>query len=245
LLFESGWENASETGCDTTALIDGVWDDYGGSSACDGPVTDAAIVNDVFEAGSRSLRVTQKPCPTGPGTCDATYNGTDFRIVKTFGDQAEVTLVGWVRYDENYRFATGDHKVFIFTDAEQTAQNVYVNLRGQSGDPTHARITLAAIPADAVVSDATPGHLIGVGSWYRIRVRVVAGANGRVDAWLMPEGQAEVPLTLAYEAGNDFDFQNVPTGSIGGFKADTTYNIGNSITELMYQWYDSVAIYRP
>ena len=135
LLFESSWENTTDLGCSPAALLDKVWEDYGGSGACSGSVHDADVVDDVAHGGSRSLRITQKPGKDGAEK----YNGTDFRMQKKFGEQTDVTLVGWLRYDANYRWAGADHKIFILTDEALRAQNVYINLRGGS-DSTHARL---------------------------------------------------------------------------------------------------------
>jgi hypothetical protein len=243
LLFESGWENTTAVGCNELALLDTVWDDYGGSTACAGAVHDADVVDEMAFDGARSLRVTQKPCPTGPGTCAADFNGTDFRIVKVFGNQSEVTLLVRVRYDANYRWASADHKIAIFTDEAQTAQNVYLNTRGQP-DGQHARVKLASIPAgDATFSDATPAHLVTTGVWYTIRVHVVAGDSGSLEAWLTPQGQPEMKLDLVHEAGPDANINDLPVGSIGGIKPDTTYNAGNAILENMYQWYDGIKVF--
>ena len=230
-LFRSGWDNTTELGCTFNALIDGVWDDYGGSTACSGTVHDADVVNNVRLDGTRSLRVTQKP---------GYINGTDFRIVKMFGDRSALTIVGWVYYSPNYRWASADHKIFITMDPAQTRQNVYINYRGGS-DPQHARLCVGIIPADTVY--CAPQPQVTVGRWYRIRTRVVAGVHGSVRMWLQPQGQPEVELALVHDAGSTVALNDVNTGALGGFKYDTTYNLGSSITELMYQYVDGIEVY--
>jgi hypothetical protein len=52
-----------------------------------------------------------------------------------------------------------------------------------------------------------------------------------------------VPLNLSYDAGTQADLGDLDTGELGGFKYDTTYNIGSSITELMYQYVDSIEVH--
>jgi hypothetical protein len=235
-LFASSWENTTELGCSAAALLDKVWDDYGGSGACSGAVHDADIVDDVAHGGMRSLRVTQKPGKDGAEV----YNGTDFRIQKKFGPQTDVTLIAWVRYDTNYRWARADHKIFIFTDEALRAQNVYINLRGGT-DGTHARVCAASIPVDTVFCAATPQ--VTLNTWYRMRVHVVAGAHGKIEVWLQPDGQPETKLNLRHDAGAQADINDLDVGSIAALKLDTTYNAGSSISQNMYQWYDAIAVY--
>ena len=230
-IFRSGWDNTTELGCNFTALIDGVWGDYGGSTACSGTVHDADVVNDVRFDGTRSLRVTQKP---------GGINGTDFRIGQVFGDRAALTIVGWVYYAPNYHWASADHKIFITLNAQQTEQNVYINYRGGS-DPKHARLCAYSRPIDTLY--CAPQPQVTVGTWYRIRTRIVAGVNGSIRVWLKQQGQPEVELTFVDENGNPFAFNNVNTGALGGFKYDTTYNLGASITENMYQYVDAIEVY--
>jgi len=232
LLFASGWDSTAATGCNFEALIDGVWDDYGGSGACNGSVHDADIVTDVAHDGARSLRVTQKP---------GFINGTDFRIVEMFGPQTDVTLIAWVYYSPNYRWASADHKIFIAMDPDQTAQNVYINYRGGS-DARHARLCAGITPVDSVYCADSPQ--VTVDTWYRLRVHIVGGEHGSVDVWLQPDGEDEVQLDLTHDAGSVVDIDDVDTGELGGVKYDTTYNAGGSISELMYQYVDSVEVYQ-
>jgi len=242
LLFASGWQNTTEVGCTYAGLIDRVWDDYGGSGACSGTVHDADIVTNVWADGGRSLRVTQKP---------GFINGTDFRIVKVFGAQTEITAVWKVFYSPNWRWASADHKIVIFTDAQATAQNVYVNWRG-GRDAQHARVAVHVIPSNTVLTDASVQATVG--RWYRFRVHLVAGGQGRVAVWLTDcgvsgtdaacAGATETSLALVHDAGTAANPNNLNVGQIGGIKPDTTYNAGGNITELMYQYYDSIAVYR-
>jgi hypothetical protein len=236
LLFESSWENTTELGCSARALLDTVWEDYGGSGACNGTVHDADIVDDVAHGGRRSLRVTQKPGKDGAEI----YNGTDFRIQKKFGEQTDVTLVGWLRYDASYRWAKADHKIFIFADDALRAQNVYINFRGGS-DNAHARLCAAATPVDAVFCSGNPQ--VTTNTWYRLRVHVVSGAHGKIEMWLQPDGQAETKLNLKHDAGSQANINDLDVGSIASFKIDTTYNAGSGIAQNMYQWYDAIAVY--
>jgi hypothetical protein len=232
LLFASGWDNTTDLGCTFTGLIDNAWDDYGGSTACSGDVHDADVVDDIHHDGARALRVTQKP---------GGINGTDFRIGKQFGTQAEVTILGWVYYAPNYHWADADHKIFITMDNVPMAQNVYINYRGGS-DPQHARLCAGIIPVDTIMCADSPQ--VTVGTWYRIRAHVVAGTHGKVEIWLQPEGQAEVKLHLVNDPDAvQIDIDDVDTGVLGGFKYDSTYNDGSSVTELMYQYVDSIEVH--
>lgn len=246
LLFTSSWETA--LGCNRTALFDsGAWGDYGGSGACDGAVHDADVVSDVFKVGKQSLRITQKPPPAG---FVGVWNGTDFREVRTFASRPDVTLVAWLRYDANYHWASADHKIFIFTASDGATPNVYINYRGGT-DAKHARLCAYSMPLDVffcaappVIGEGSAPTQVTVGIWYRLRVHVVAGNHGKVEMWLMPDGQAEMKLNLVYDAGaRTANINDLNTGQIGGLKVDTTYNAGTSVTENMFQWYDGVSVY--
>jgi hypothetical protein len=241
LLFQSGWETGPDgvfPRCDFDVLIDGPvgslsrWDDYGGSGACSGTVHDADVVTNVTHDGGRALRVTQKA---------GNINGTDFRMVKNIGSQSSATHTMWVYFDPAWRWASNDHKMWIWLDGSCTAQNVYINTRGN--DPTHARIAVHVLPSDTVLSDRNV--TLTVGTWYRIKSHVVAGSQGKVEVWVMPQGQPEVKLTLTQEAGNAANANLLNTGALGCGKLDTTYNNGAAIpTSGFYQYFDTISIYR-
>lgn len=229
LLFTSGWE--SGLGCGPALLDAGAWADYGGSGACSGSVHDADVVADVAKLGAHSLRITQKP---------GGVNGTDFREIRTFGNQSEVTLIAWLRYHSAWHWANADHKIFLFMDASGNQPNVYINQRGGS-DPKHARLCMYPTANDTFFCASNPQMTVGI--WYRLRVHVVAGAHGKVEMWLQPDGQAETALVLTRDAGNGATSPNdVNAGAIGGLKLDTTYNDGGSVTAAMYMWYDGIAV---
>lgn len=246
LLFSNGWDLQRELGCNanTLNLLDNrSWNDYGGSGACSGTVHDADIVSDVTADGGFALRVNQK---------SGNQNGTDFRIVKTLGSQTEITSTFKVRYSDSWRWANGDHKIVIFTDAQATAQNVYINWRGGTSS-SRGRVAVHVIPSDVVLTDrsieAQPGR------WYKFRVHLVAGTSGKVEVWLTECGtngsddscnaQPERKLTLTTEVGSQANPDRLNTGQIGAIKPDTTYNAGSSIPASGYQqWYDSIKVWR-
>lgn len=230
LLFSSSWENAA-LGCGA-GLLDGVWADYGGSGACDGTVHDADIVSGIAKLGTKSLRVTQKP---------GGINGTDFRIVsRSFGAQAELTAIFWVRYDPNYHWASADHKIVLLMGGD--SQNIYINYRGGS-DATHPRLCAYPLANDTFFCQ-TAGPYVTVNSWFRIRVHVIAGVHGRVELFLQPDGQAETALPLTRDAGTGATVPtDINTGTIDGIKLDTTYNSGTSVTSNMFQYYDGVSVF--
>lgn len=237
LLMSSSWETA--TGCNGPALFDsGAWSDYGGRGACDGTVHDADVVSDVFKVGTHALRITQKP---GASTSTDIYNGTDFREVRTFGSQTDVTLIAWLRYHAAWNWASADHKVFIFTASDGATPNVYINERG-GADAKHARLCAYSSPVDVFFCASSPQ--ITVGLWYRLRVHIVAGTHGKMEMWLQPDGQPETKLNLTYDAGApQANVNDLNNGQIGGIKLDSTYNAGSTISALMYMWYDGVQVF--
>lgn len=231
LLMASSWETA--TGCNGPALFDsGAWGDYGGSGACSGSVHDADVVSDVYKVGKNALRITQKP---------GGVNGTDFREIRTFGNQTDVTLIAWLRYHAAYHWANADHKIILFMDGTGNSPNVYINFRGGS-DAKHGRLCAYSTPVDVFFCAANPQ--VTVGLWYRLRVHIVAGQHGKMEIWLTPDGQPETKLNLTYDAGApQANVNDLNTGQIGGIKLDTTFNDGASVTAPMFMWYDGLAVY--
>lgn len=231
LLFQNGWERSTETRCNEESIMDGgAWDAAGGANLC--PANEAGIDTNVFLDGRRSLRVTQYP---------GRQNGTDVRVVKMFGAQTDITFIGSTRYAEDFRFARGDQKNWIFMDAQQTLQNVYANFRG-GRDPKHARVCIGVVPSDTVY--CASNFQITVGQWYRWRIYIRAGSRGTVDVWMTPQDGQEVKLNLVHDGGRRVNWSSFNVGEIGGVKLDTTYNIGSSIVKPMDQWFDAVSVYR-
>jgi hypothetical protein len=235
-LLTSGWE-AGPTGCGPDELLDaGAWREYGSSNACasecnaGGP--DASIViSDVLE-GSRALEVHFPPS----SACG--INGPDFRVLADLALSTELYARFYVKWSDEWVWATADHKVAIFGLYDQT-QDVYFNIRGQQ-DPTRGRVALYAAPSDVVFSD--PNHEITRGVWYLLEIHMVAGPHGSLAARV--DG---VDLALEHEAGTPgLTPDDVDTGSGFNFiKLDTTYNdyafaIDNGATMRMV--YDAVEV---
>jgi hypothetical protein len=239
----NGWENRTELGCTWSGIVDAFydtshnppntatnWSDFGGAGACSTTPPEAEIDTTVVHDGNRSLRVAQRP---------GEINGTDFRVVKMFSSaQAEVTLIAYLRFADDYQWATGDHKNFIFLGANE-AQTVYVNHRGQDGDPLHARWVLAL--NDIVYSDKT--NFVTRSTWYRIRVHIKTGTHGAMEMWVRPDGGTEQRLNMTFDAGQTANLADMPIPAVYGFKIDTTYNNGSFVKSIWYRWFDTVAMY--
>jgi hypothetical protein len=231
LIFQDGWDSGVGTGCDDTKITDNrAWTDFGPSSTCSNPPV-AEVVNDEHFEGSSSLRVNFKP--------DGTANGPDFRIVKTFGTNINQIYARWyIKYSNNWIFASADHKVAIFGVGDQETQDIYYNVRGNNGGGPNGRVVIYLTRTDSVYSD--PSVTMTPGVWHLCEIHIVSGSNGLVEAKL--DGRL---LNLQYEAGNMVNVRNTNTGSgLGYLKLDTTYNAysyPSSRGLSMSTWYDSVA----
>lgn len=230
LIFQNGWENQTSLGCGLSILLDGGgWNDYGPSSSCNSPQI-AEIVNTERYDGNRSLQVNFRP--------DGSINGPDFRIIQSLGGTRSQIYARWyVKYSNNWRWASADHKVAIFGDSSYT-QDVYFNVRG-NGNGGQGRVAIHVIPTDTVLSDPTSNMSPGV--WHLCEIRIVSGPNGRIEAKL--DGRL---LNLTTEAGRTASASNLNTGAgIAYIKLDTTYNAYSYPSSLglnMNTWFDSVAV---
>lgn len=235
LLFENGWENRTDLGCGLQTLLDGSggtsgtwWNDFGPSypGLCNGTPPVAQIVNNERHDGNRSLQVNFVPNA-------GSQNGPDFRIIQSFGNRQEIYARWYVKYSNNWVWASADHKVAIFGTASGT-QDVYFNVRGNGNGGT-GRVVVHIIPADGLVEDRSTNMAPGV--WHLCEIRIRSGVNGLVQVKL--DGQ------LLNLTGN-VNPNNVNTGStVGSIKLDTTYNAYSYPTSLgrtMQTWFDSVAI---
>ncbi|MGE3507403.1 MAG: hypothetical protein AB7N65_00790 [Vicinamibacterales bacterium] len=232
LLFSNGWESGSGTGCDFTKLTDrSAWNDYGPAATCGSPPVAEIVTNEKFE-GTSSLRVNFTP--------DGSGNGPDFRIVKSFGANRNEIYARWyTKWSNNWVWATADHKVAIFGSGNQSSQDVYYNIRGNSGGGPTGRVVIHVTPSNTALSD--PSFVVTPGVWHLCEIRIVSGANGRIEAKM--DGRL---LNLQREAGNSANASNLNTGAgVGYIKLDTTYNAysfpsGRGL--YMNMWYDSVAV---
>jgi hypothetical protein len=233
LVFEDGWDNGVGTGCDQTKITDNrAWNDFGPSSTCSGNPPVAEIVSDERFEGTSSLRVNFRP--------DGTANGPDFRIVKAFGTNYNQIYARWyIKYSNNWVFASADHKVAIFGVNDQQTQDVYYNVRGNGGGGPNGRVVIYLTRTDSIYSD--PSVAMTPGVWHLCEVHIVSGPNGLVEAKL--DGRL---LNLQYEAGNQVNLRNTNTGAgLGYLKLDTTYNAysyPSSQGLYMNTWYDSVVV---
>jgi hypothetical protein len=230
LIFENGWESQTSLGCGLQILLDGsAWDDYGPSSTCSSPVV-AEVTSAERHDGNRSLQVNFRP--------DGTQNGPDFRIIQSLGGARTTTYARWyVKYSNNWRWASSDHKVAIFGD-QSSSQDVYFNVR-DNGNGGQGRVAIHVIPSDTVFSDPTTDMAPGV--WHLCEIRIVSGPNGSVQAKL--DGRL---LNLTAEAGRGGSISNLNTGAnVSYIKLDTTYNAysyPSSLGLTMQTWFDSVAV---
>jgi hypothetical protein len=237
LIFQNGWENRSELGCTLNGLRDGTggvtnnsWNDFGPAypGLCSG-VPVAEIVNTEKFEGNRSLQVNFEP--TG------SQNGPDFRIGQDFSARNEIYARWYVKYSNNWVWATSDHKVAIF-GSPSYSQDVYFNVRGNSNGGA-GRIAVHAIRADTVFSDRNSNMTPGV--WHLAEIHIVAGTNGRIEVKL--DGRL---LNLTDEGPRGLSPLNVnTTSSLGYIKLDTTYNsysYPSSLGLRMKTWFDSVAV---
>lgn len=232
-LFTDGWDRGVGTGCDFAKLTDNsAWNDYGPGSTCSGNPPVAQIVTDEKFDGTSSLRVNFTP--------DGSGNGPDFRIVKYFGsNRSEIYARWYVKWSNNWVFASGDHKVAIFGAGNQGTQDVYYNIRGNGNGPS-GRVTIHVIPTDVAFSDRN--FVVTPGVWHLCEIHIVSGANGRVEAKM--DGRT---LNLTPEAGTlSANALNLNTGSgVGYIKLDTTYNIysyPSSLGLYMNMWYDGIVV---
>ncbi|MEQ1878071.1 MAG: hypothetical protein ABL958_15620, partial [Bdellovibrionia bacterium] len=105
IFFRNGWENRTELGCTLQGLLDGsggtsatAWQDYGPSSTCNSIPPVAQISTAEKHDGNRALQVNFEP--------DGTLNGPDFRIVQQFTGRNEIYARWWVKYSDNWRWAS-------------------------------------------------------------------------------------------------------------------------------------------
>jgi hypothetical protein len=236
IIFSNGWENRTELGCTLNGILDGTggrtataWEDFGPSyPALCSPRPVAEVVNTESVDGARSLQVNFAP--------DGSGNGPDFRIGQVFGNRTEIYARWYVKYSDNWVWASQDHKVAIFGNSAGS-QDVYFNVRG-NGNGGQGRITIHVIPADnALFYD--PSSNMSPGVWHLVEIHIVSGGNGRVEAKL--DGQL---LSLRSDFGSNP--LNLNTGSgLYYFKLDTTYNNYAYPTSLglnMKTWFDAVAV---
>lgn len=230
LIFENGWESQTSLGCGLQILLDGAgWDDYGPSSTCNSPAV-AQVTSAERHDGNRSLQVNFYP--------DGTQNGPDFRIIQSLGGARTTTYARWyVKYSNNWRWASSDHKIAIFGD-QSSSQDIYFNVRGNGNGGT-GRVAIHVIPSDTVFSDTSTDMSPGV--WHLCEIRIVSGSNGSVQAKL--DGRL---LNLTAEAGRGGSISNLNTGAnVSYIKLDTTYNAysyPSSLGLTMQTWFDSVAV---
>src|SRR5687767_4634174 len=168
LIFQNGWENRSELGCTLVGLLDGNgglssswWADFGPNITATCGNSIAQITTAERHDGNRSLQVNFAP--------DGSINGPDFRIGQDFGGNRNEIYARWyVKYSNNWRWATSDHKVAIFGNAGYS-QDIYFNVRGNS-QGGQGRVAIHSIPADTVFSDATSSMTPGV--WHLCEIRI-------------------------------------------------------------------------
>ncbi len=238
-VFYNGWENRDELGCSLEGLLDGPggvsadsWNDFGPVLAvtCGEPPI-AEIVDDEQRSGERSLRVTFPP--------DFSQNGPDFRIQQDFAAQTETYVSAWVKYSDNWVWASADHKILIMGQGgDAFTQDVYINVRGM-GDGGPGYIAVHAIPADAVFeaydSNVTPGQ------WHLVEAHIVSGDQGSIEVRLDGE------LLDFVDPARHWATTNVPTGNVVEYvEVDTTYNdyvYPSSLGLTMHTWFDDVAVF--
>ena len=245
-LFTSSWEFA--TGCSVNALLDGSpgtkWDEGGGMD-CTGrsgqPVTEITTAQSAD--GSNSCRVWQMPWGGAPPV-PPDFNGTDFRVQKTFAlhSTGTVLYVRWyIRWGNNWHFASGDHKMVIFGNSVALSQDLYFNIR--SG----GRFTIGNQTANGVWCDNRPAMAFQNNTWYRLEARIQFGFNGSIQT--RQNGVANV--WTAEDVSQHANVENHPVGMVGSsstprgynfVKMDSTYNIGSSITEPMDQYWDKFGL---
>jgi hypothetical protein len=229
LIFQNGWDAQSALGCGLSILLDGnAWNDYGPSSTCTNNV--AQVTNAESHDGGRALQVNFFP--------DGSGNGPDFRIIQNLGGARSQIYARWyVKYSNNWRWASSDHKIAIFGDTS-SSQDVYFNVRG-NGNGGQGRVAIHVIPSDTVFSDPTSNMSPGV--WHLCEIHIVSGPGGRVEAKL--DGRL---LNLTAEAGRGGSITNLNTGAnVSYIKMDTTYNAYSYPTSLgltMQTWFDTVAV---
>ncbi len=226
LVFGNGWDDASMPLGDgmMTLLDNGRWSDFGPSYH-----TPYQIAEVVSRNGSRMLQINFLPGAGG--------NGPDYRIIRNFGQNFSQLFASWEQeWSPSFRWASADHKLAILGAGNGDSQDVYFNIRGNSGG-TSGRPVIYVTRLDTMFSDRSVSIVPGVKTVFEIKIingqRIEAKVNGRLLNLTPEAGSGTAPI-----AGS---------GGTGFIKLDTTYNAYSYIEGIpgalpARTWYDDIRV---
>ena len=165
VIFQDGWDGGVGTGCTETNITDNrAWNEFGPSNTC------TAILPSPRSSPMRGSK--------GPRRCASTSHRMARQTGRTSGSSAPGaptttrSIARWyIKYSDNWVFASADHKVAIFGVGNQGSQDIYYNIRGNGGGGPSGRVVIGVSPVDTVYSD--PSVEVTPGVWHLCEIHIV------------------------------------------------------------------------